>query len=130
MIIANESLAAFKAVFDNATNDKRFKRRTFKTIKRNNICTTYNLLTNEYEYLSNDIYNTNHSQDKKDNEKIITYLVEGAVVKDDISVKEFPNLISPGNMDKEILRSTFSILGLFLTSNQLITVHTKKDNKV
>jgi hypothetical protein len=41
-----------------------------------------------------------------------------------------PDLLSPGNMDKEILRSTFSILGLFLTSNQLVTVHTHKDNKV
>jgi chaperonin GroEL (HSP60 family) len=97
LIIAEGSLSAFKAVFDNATRDKRFKNKIFNELKYSRICKTYNILSDKYEDFEND---------------------------------NVPDLISPGNMDVEILRATFSILGLFLTSNQLITVHTKKDNKV
>jgi hypothetical protein len=103
-IIAEQSLAAFRAVFDNATNNNSLKRKIFNKIKYSKDCLTFNLLKNRYESFSN--------------------------LDSGIKIEEVPDLISPGNMDKEILRSTFTILGLFLTSNQLITVHTKKDNKV
>jgi chaperonin GroEL len=96
-VIAEGSLAAFKAVFDNATGNTKFKREIFNEIKYGRTCKTYNILSDNFEeFKGNDI----------------------------------PSLVSPGNMDKEILRAIFSILGLFLTSNQLVTVHTKKDNKV
>jgi chaperonin GroEL (HSP60 family) len=104
MIIARESLAAFRSVFDNATNNKRLKKNIFKKITDSKSCITFNLLSNEYESFD--------------------------LVKASNTAQDVPDLISPGNMDKEILRATFTILGLFLTSNQLITVHTKKDNKV
>jgi chaperonin GroEL len=106
MIIAQGSLAAFRAVFDNATNDKEFIEKIFARFKETHrSCVTYNILSNKFESFNN-------------------FMILKNV---DISV---PNLVSPGNMDVEILRATFSILGLFLTSNQLITVHTKKDNKL
>jgi chaperonin GroEL len=104
-IIEKESLAAFRAVFDNATNDNKFKNKTFKTIIESYPLKTFNLITNDFEGFD-------FGQKHKD------------------FTNHVPDLISPGNMDKEILRSCFSILGLFLTSNQLITVHTKRDNRV
>jgi hypothetical protein len=107
-IIAKNSLAAFKAVFDNAIPSKRVKRKIFKEIKESYPLKTFNLIKNEFEGF-----------DFGQNNDVV-----------DVCKNTIPDLISPGNMDKEILRATFSILGLFLTSNQLITVHTKKDNKL
>jgi hypothetical protein len=100
-IIAEHSLEAFKAVFDNASHNTKYKKQIFNEIKNAYPVRTYNLIKNEFEWFPQDKFN-----------------------------EHIPDLISPGNMDKEILRSCFSILGLFLTSNQLITVHTKRDNKL
>jgi chaperonin GroEL (HSP60 family) len=111
-IIAEGSLAAFKAVFDNATGDTRYKRKIFNEIKLATFCQTFNLMDNTFERF--------FDMKKDGDEKHYLNNVVGTI----------PDLISPGNMDKEILRSTFSILGLFLTSNQLVTVHTHRDNKV
>jgi hypothetical protein len=125
-IIADNSLSAFRAVFDNATNDEKFKNTIFgefKDIKSN--CSTYNIMLDRFEEFAPDwLFHLTRLEliEKIDNEDI------GKDKKGIIDV--IPSLISPGNMDKEILRATFSILGLFLTSNQLITVHTKKDNKI
>jgi chaperonin GroEL len=105
-IISNQSLAAFKAVFDNAINSKKIKNKIFNKILVSYPAKTFNLIKNDFEG-----FNFGQNND---------FTFENYI----------PDLISPGNMDKEILRSCFSILGLFLTSNQLITVHTKKDNKV
>ena len=46
-IISESSKAAFKAVFKNATNDRRWIKSTFKSFEKN--YTTYNLVTNKYE---------------------------------------------------------------------------------
>jgi chaperonin GroEL len=81
----------------------------------------------------------NATRDKRFKNKIFNEIKNNRTCKtynilsdkfEDFENNNVPDLISPGNMDVEILRATFSILGLFLTSNQLITVHTKKDNKV
>jgi chaperonin GroEL (HSP60 family) len=110
-IIAEGSLSAFKAVFDNATRNKKFKKEIFSKIQNSDeVCYTFNLMNNKFEA----VVNYSDTRTCLDSERIIS----------------IPDLLSPGNMDKEILRATFSILGLFLTSNQLITVLTKKDNKV
>jgi chaperonin GroEL len=107
-IVAEGSLAAFKAVFDNATRNNKFKKDIFRHIKHDMDCVTFNLINN------NGFERFCHAGPSN-----VT-----------LGISNTPDLLSPGNMDKEILRATFSILGLFLTSNQLITVHTKKDNKV
>jgi len=39
----------------------------------------------------------------------------------------FANLIVPGNTDTEILHSVFNVISLFLTSNQLMSIHFNKD---
>jgi hypothetical protein len=123
MVIADESLTAFRAVFDNASDDKKFKRNIFKTIKHSKSCLTFNLLKNKFEGFISD------KGERLYDDRVIIPVVKGEKLYDDVE-DIFPDLISPGNMDKEILRATFSILGLFLTSNQLITVHVKRDNKV
>jgi chaperonin GroEL len=105
-IISNQSLTAFRAVFDNAINNKKIKKNIFKKIINSYPSKTFNLIKNEFEAF------------------------DFGQLNDNTPKGYIPDLISPGNMDKEILRSCFSILGLFLTSNQLITVHTKRDNKV
>lgn len=124
MIIAEGSLEAFRAVFDNATNDKKFKNNIFKAIKTSKNCMTYNLLRNHFEYL----LQQGDEGPYAENSQVIN--IPYFNWKNIRVSNRLPSLISPGNIDKEILRSTFSILGLFLTSNQLITVHIKKDNKV
>jgi chaperonin GroEL len=124
-IIADNSLAAFRAVFDNTTNNKKFKNKVFKIFKDiRSDCKTFNLLKNKFESFDSEcLFNMSRA-------------ITNNVLNNEIPFKKYdvwntiPDLISPGNMDMEILRSTFSILGLFLTSNQLITVHTKRDNRV
>jgi hypothetical protein len=116
-IIANESLSAFRAVCDNASRNKRFKKSIFKYIKSAETCVNFNLLKNRFECFGH--CDTTIGPHIK--------LVNGDTP---IWQEDFPDLMAPGNMDKETLRAIFSILGLFLTSNQLITVLTKRDNKV
>jgi hypothetical protein len=67
----------------------------------------------------NQILETTKLFGKDQDAEIIKY------VKDDL-----PSLMVPGNTDTELLRSVFSILGLFLTSNQLMSVHVQKENKI
>jgi chaperonin GroEL len=126
IIIADNSLAAFRAVFDNTTNDEKFKNaifNEFKDIASN--CSTYNIMRDKFEEFESEwVF---HLERLKLLKKIDNIDVEKSTENVENVI---PDLIAPGNMDKEILRATFSILGLFLTSNQLITVHTKKDNKV
>ena len=40
-----------------------------------------------------------------------------------------PDLVVPGNTDSELLTSVFAILGLFLTSNQLLSVITAEEKR-
>lgn len=102
-IVAVSSTSAFKAVFENAIADKRWVKKLFKSFynqKDSEKPKTYNLITDKYEefYFVND---TN---------------------KCELDVSKLPDLIVPGNTDIETLKSSFSILGLFLTSNQLLSV--------
>jgi chaperonin GroEL (HSP60 family) len=125
-IIADNSLAAFRAVFDNATNDEKFKNTIFDELKdTKSNCSTYNIMLDRFEEFDPEwSFNLERFE--------LIKKMDGVDIGKDVKgiLDVIPNLISPGNMDKEILRATFSILGLFLTSNQLITVHTKKDNRV
>lgn len=99
-IISVSSQAAFKAVFENASNDKFWIRKIFKHIANSSVPETYNLITNKYEKLDG--------------------------VFDNVFVGEIPDLIVPGNTDTECLKSAFSIINLFLTSNQLISLMVKQ----
>ena len=63
---------------------------------------TYNLIKNEFEQIN---YNSDGT----------------------INTVSVPDLIVPGNTDVECLKSVFSILSLFLTSNQLISVMVRED---
>jgi hypothetical protein len=121
-IIAEGSLAAFKAVFDNAVRDKKYKTDIFRNLRNKTPARTFNLLKGDYE---------SFPANKWQEVVLLLKMNRGKGTFDEkIADDLIPSLISPGNMDKEILRATFSILGLFLTSNQLITVHAKRDNKV
>ena len=109
-IVAESSSAAFKAVFANATNNKRWINKVFKNIskyadleKSNNVdgspmFSTYNLILGDYESF----------------DKILL---------------DIPNLIVPGNTDIELLNSVFEIVNLFVTSNQLISLLPKANQK-
>jgi len=111
-IVSKSSKAAFEAVFANATNNKWWIRKTFKAfngrLEGDNAhaslptVKTYNLLKNDFESIARN---------------------------DDGSVKAalVPDLIVPGNTDVECLKSAFSIINLFLTSNQLISVMVRED---
>ncbi len=98
-IISESSKAAFKAVFKNATNDKRWVKSTFKKFSEE--YSTFNLITNKFETF-----------DLNDDREVI-----------------FPDLIVPGNTDVELLESVFEIVNLFITSNQLISLLPKPDQK-
>lgn len=154
-VIAETSLAAFKEVFNNATNNRKFKKKVFKTIKEGNgnlgsfsyekidnpdakidknapkvikkayvryesRVKTYNIISNKFESFTFDKEMV-WSDPTKENADI---------VKDSIDVKSIPSLIVPGNTDVEILRTVFSIVGLFLTSNQLITLLVDKTGSI
>lgn len=111
-IVSSSSRAAFIAVFENASNNKRWIKKVFNgfngaCITKNDkvaipTVKTYNLLTNTYEQL------------------------DLGVVDDKLVIRSVPDLIVPGNTDTECLKSVFSILSLFLTSNQLISVMVKE----
>lgn len=96
-IISESSKAAFKAVFGNASNNKRWINKILNNCYNGGNLVTYNLIKGEYEVLPNN--------------------------KDDC---EYSNLIVPGNTDSECLKSAFSIVSLFLTSNQLISLMVKE----
>ena len=95
-IINLSSQSAFRAVFDNATNNKRWINKIFKVINNSDSPVTFNLISNKFESLK--------GTDK---------------------MKGFPDLIVPGNTDSECIKSAFSIINLFLTSNQLISLMVK-----
>lgn len=110
-LIKVSSKAAFTAVFENATNNKWWIYKTFNSFSGElnyskiipvPTVKTYNLIKNEFEQ--------------------INYNSDGTI--NTISV---PDLIVPGNTDVECLKSAFSILSLFLTSNQLISVMVRED---
>lgn len=108
-IVSESSLAAFKAVFNNATNNKRWVNKIFKTIKTSDSVCTYNLISGKTETLENVSKNiSNQSTDV---------------------LPEFPDLIVPGNTDSELLKSVFCIIGLFITSNQLISLIPQSNSK-
>ena len=111
-IVAKSSSAAFKAVFANATNNKRWINKVFKNIskyadleksndiKESPMFSTYNLILGDYESFDKMLWDVN-----------------------------IPNLIVPGNTDIELLNSVFEIVNLFVTSNQLISLLPKANQK-
>ena len=110
-LIKVSSKAAFTAVFENATNNKWWSYKTFNSFSGElnyskiipvPTVKTYNLIKNEFEQIN---YNSDGT----------------------INTVSVPDLIVPGNTDVECLKSVFSILSLFLTSNQLISVMVRED---
>lgn len=110
-LIKVSSKAAFTAVFENATNNKWWIYKTFNSFSGElnyskiipvPTVKTYNLIKNEFEQIN---YNSDGT----------------------INTFSIPDLIVPGNTDVECLKSAFSILSLFLTSNQLISVMVRED---
>ena len=110
-LIKVSSKAAFTAVFENATNNKWWIYKTFNSFSGElnyskiipvPTVKTYNLIKNEFEQIN---YNSDGT----------------------INTFSIPDLIVPGNTDVECLKSVFSILSLFLTSNQLISVMVRED---
>ena len=110
-LIKVSSKAAFTAVFENATNNKWWIYKTFNSFSGElnyskiipvPTVKTYNLIKNEFEQIN---YNSDGT----------------------INTFSIPDLIVPGNTDVECLKSVFSILSLFLTSNQLISVMIRED---
>lgn len=100
-IIAESSKAGFKAVFDNASNDRRWKKQIFKNLDTK--WQTYNIVTERYEWFGES--------------------------KNSIGEEIYPDLIVPGNTDIELLESVFEIVNLFVTSNQLISLLPKPEQK-
>lgn len=116
-IISESSKAPFKAVFENATNNKCWIKKTFKDFSGefNNFSNTprvktYNLISNKFERL---ILRELH--DVENGTRVIP------------EVNNLPDLIVPGNTDYECFKSVISIVGLFLTSNQLISLLVRDD---
>lgn len=98
-VVAKSSQAAFRQVFKNATKNKHWVNSIFKSFDENakkGVLLTYNLITNTEECLDTNI--------------------------DNFNIRFIPDLIVPGNTDIETLRSVFAIVGLFITSNQLLSV--------
>ena len=117
-IVAKSSKSAFIAVFENATNNKFWIKKTFKEFEADLDLLSVDGETGEETYVPN---TKTYNLIKNGFEKF---------VRDDngtIDWSKVPDLIVPGNTDIECLRSVFSILGLFLTSNQLISVMVRED---
>ena len=98
-VVSKSSQAAFRQVFKNATKNKHWINSIFKSFDENakkGVLLTYNLITNTEECLDTNI--------------------------DNFNISFIPDLIVPGNTDIETLRSVFAIVGLFITSNQLLSV--------
>ena len=100
-IIAESSKAGFKAVFENASNDKRWIKSVFDKMAKDDV--TYNLVKGRFEKFDESVN----------------------AVGDTV----YPDLIVPGNTDTELLESVFEIVILFVTSNQLISLLPKPDQK-
>ena len=106
-ITAISSTTAFRTVFENGIPDKRWIKNLFKEFynqKQSEEPKTYNLITDKYEqfhYVSDSSVDHAHKV---------------------LDVSKLPDLIVPGNTDIETLKSEISILSLFLTSNQLMSV--------
>ena len=106
-ITAISSTTAFRTVFENGIPDKRWIKNLFKEFynqKQSEEPKTYNLITDKYEQFH---YVPDSSVDYE--HKVL-------------DVSKLPDLIVPGNTDIETLKSEISILSLFLTSNQLMSV--------
>lgn len=111
-IVSKSSSAAFRAVFANASNNKKWINTVFNNISKcsdleksnsripgSPMFSTYNLILGDYERFT-----------------------------DDLS-EHIPNLIVPGNTDIELLNSVFEIVNLFVTSNQLISLLPRANQK-
>ena len=98
-ILEESALAAYNRVFENATNDRKFIKQVMRRVRIDKC--TYNLITGKFE-------------------KFMTFGPDEVLV---------PDLIVPGNTDSELLTSVFAILGLFLTSNQLLSVITAEEKR-
>ena len=97
-IIAESSKAGFKAVFDNASTSRRWKKEIMHTLENTSeVALTYDIVKAKYCSLST------------------------------IKNGEIPSLIVPGNTDCELLRSVFCIVGMFISANQILSVHLKDD---
>ena len=98
-IIAESSKAGFKAVFDNASTSRRWKNEIMHNLENTSeVALTYDIVKAKYCALK-------------------------TIIKDG----EIPSLIVPGNTDCELLRSVFCIVGMFISANQILSVHLKDD---
>ena len=105
-IISDASKAGFKAVFRNASNSFIWKHKIFKRLKKSVGPETYDIIKTKY-------VNMDWFFDRS--------------VRDSFAP---PTLIVPGNTDIEVLKSAFVIVGMFISSNQILSVHVAHDNKV
>lgn len=103
-IISESSLAGFKSVFNNASTSKSWKKNIFNVIRNSKIATSYDIIKGHFDSL------------------------DSLGTSDDLH--NLPTIIVPGNTDIEILKSAFCIVGMFISSNQILSVHVKHDNKV
>lgn len=113
-IVAEGSLAAFKQVFKNAHVSKRMTEKVFDEIRN----VSYS--------------NKSYYKDKEKAYSFASYDLITRKMQFEILNKRTINentLLVPGNTDIEIMKSVFSVLNLFLTSNQLMSLHTPSTNK-
>lgn len=109
-IIAEGSKAGFKAVFNNASNSLLWKHKILGSLYKYSIPKTYDILQEKYVDFAD-----------------IVIPKEGEPTTRNY---DFPSLIVPGNTDVEVLKSAFCIVGMFISSNQILSVHVVKENKV
>ena len=105
-IISEASKAGFKAVFRNASNSFMWKHKIFKHLEKSVGPETYDII--KTKYVNMDWFFNCSVRDSNDP----------------------PTLIVPGNTDIEVLKSAFVIVGMFISSNQILSVHVAHDNKV
>ena len=105
-IISEASKAGFKAVFRNASNSFIWKYKIFKHLEKSVGPETYDII--KTKYVNMDWFFNCSVRDSNDP----------------------PTLIVPGNTDIEVLKSAFVIVGMFISSNQILSVHVAHDNKV
>ena len=79
--------------------------------------TLYNAFENKK--LVNKLYNTTQSS----LHALTTFNLSTGTFED---ITNAPKLIVPGNTDTELLRSVFGVIGVFITSNQLMSFHIQK----
>ena len=105
-IISEASKAGFKAVFRNASNSFMWKHKIFKHLEKSVGPETYDIIKTKYVNMD---------------------WFFNCSVRDSLDP---PTLIVPGNTDIEVLKSAFVIVGMFISSNQILSVHVAHDNKV